>query len=58
MTDPLQVSVNDIVEMEIGKSICDSNHLGIKLNILVGVSNVEPYDRHAVGPGVFAEISQ
>ena len=45
MTDPLQVSVNDVVMMEIGKPVYDSEHLmGIKFSILAVVNIVDAYN--------------
>jgi len=58
-TDPFQVTVNDIVEMEIGKPICDSDHLaGIGLSILAGVNNMNTYDQRTLGSRILAKVLQ
>jgi len=57
VTDPLQVSVNDVVIMEIGKPVHDSEHLmGMKFSILAVVNIVDAYDGYTRYPGVLAEI--
>ena len=57
MTDPFQVSVNDVVIMEIGKPVHDSEHLmGIKFSILAIVKIVDAYDGCTRYPRVLAEI--
>ena len=57
MTDPLQVSVNDVVMMEIGKPVYDSEHLmGIKFSMLAVVNIVDAYNWYTQYPGVLAEI--
>jgi len=59
VTDPFQVTVNDVVEMEIGKPICDSDHLvGIGLSVLAGVSNMNAYDQRTPGSRVLAKVLQ
>ena len=59
VTDPLQVSVNDVVGVEIGEPMYNPHHLVcVKLDVHADMKNMDPYNRHTIGPGVLAYVLQ
>lgn len=59
MTDPLQVSVDDIVEMEIGKSFCNPDHLGVPNSVSSPEwKSKDSYNSHAVDTRVPVKVLQ